>query len=116
MIAEAELGDQILRALILRRASLIETGAGGPVLIGPAYDGNVIRLQAFLARNGYPHQLLDPTEDREAATLIEQYGAKPDHLPLAVCPKGTVLKIRLKPSSPITSGWCGSTSRIVPST
>ena len=92
VIAEAELGDRIMRALILRRASLIETGAGGPVLIGPAYDGNVIRLQAFLARNGYPHQLLDPTEDREAATLVDQYGAKPDHLPLAVCPKGTVLK------------------------
>src|SRR6266446_533364 len=35
LIAEAELGERILRALILRRVALIETGFGGPVLIGP---------------------------------------------------------------------------------
>src|SRR4029077_5447639 len=35
MIAEPELGDRIMRALILRRVVVIETGAGGPVLIGP---------------------------------------------------------------------------------
>jgi len=31
VIAEPELGDRIMRALILRRVALIETGAGGPV-------------------------------------------------------------------------------------
>ena len=30
LIAEAEIGERITRALILRRVSLIETGAGGP--------------------------------------------------------------------------------------
>jgi thioredoxin reductase (NADPH) len=39
---------------------LIETGAGGPVLIGPEVSPDVVRLQGFLARNAYPHQLLDP--------------------------------------------------------
>ena len=39
MIAETELGDRIMRALILRRVALIKTGAGGPVLIGPATSG-----------------------------------------------------------------------------
>jgi thioredoxin reductase (NADPH) len=29
MIAETDLGDKIMRALILRRVALIETGAGG---------------------------------------------------------------------------------------
>jgi len=33
-MAEAELGERIVRALILRRVSLIQGGAGGPVLIG----------------------------------------------------------------------------------
>ena len=33
MIAEAELGERILRALILRRVYLIETKAAGPVLL-----------------------------------------------------------------------------------
>src|SRR3954468_18874070 len=34
LIAEADLGERIMRALILRRVGLIESGAGGPVLIG----------------------------------------------------------------------------------
>jgi thioredoxin reductase (NADPH) len=67
MIEEPELGDRIMRALILRRVALIEAGAGGPVLIGPESSPDVIRLQGFLARNAYPHQLLDPTQDRDAA-------------------------------------------------
>lgn len=92
VIAEAELGDKIMQALILRRVALIETGAGGPVLIGPALSGDMVRLENFLARNAYPHQALDPAEDRDAASLVEQSDAKPADLPLSVCPNGSVLK------------------------
>jgi thioredoxin reductase (NADPH) len=35
LVAEAELGERLLRSLILRRVALIEMGFGGPVLIGP---------------------------------------------------------------------------------
>ena len=35
LIAEAELGERIMRALILRRVGLIETGGGGPIIVGP---------------------------------------------------------------------------------
>jgi thioredoxin reductase (NADPH) len=92
MIEEAELGERIIRALILRRITLIEAGAGGPILIGPASSPDVIRLQGFLARNAYPHQLLDPEKDEDAAKLVQQYAPAPSDLPLAVCPKGTILK------------------------
>jgi thioredoxin reductase (NADPH) len=71
---------------------LVEAGAGGPVLIGPESSPDVIRLQGFLARNAYPHQLLDPTQDRDAAALVKQYAPNPADLPLAVCPKGSILK------------------------
>ena len=92
MIEEAELGERIMHALILRRVVVIEAGAGGPVLIGPESSPNVIRLQGFLARNAYPHQLLDPEKDEDAARLVQQYAPNPSDLPLAVCPKGTILK------------------------
>jgi thioredoxin reductase (NADPH) len=92
MIEEPELGERIMRALILRRTALIEAGAGGPVLIGPASSPDVIRLQGFLARNAYPHQLLDPAQDQDAAKLVQQYASNPAELPLAVCPKGSILK------------------------
>jgi thioredoxin reductase (NADPH) len=92
MIEEPELGERIMHALILRRVALIEAGAGGPVLIGPEFSPDVVRLQGFLARNAYPHQLLDPAMDSEAAKLVQQYAPDPANLPLAVCPKGTILK------------------------
>jgi thioredoxin reductase (NADPH) len=78
--------------LILRRVALIEFGAGGPALIGSAGTADVVRLQGFLTRNGYPHQLLDPAEDREAAAIVERYLPRPDELPLAICPNGAILR------------------------
>jgi thioredoxin reductase (NADPH) len=92
MIAEAELGDRIMRALILRRVVLIETGTGGPVLIGSEDAPDMVRLLGFLARNAYPSQVLDPTTDRDAAELVGKYAPNDTDLPLAVCPKGAILK------------------------
>src|ERR1700719_768164 len=67
LVAEADLGERIMRALILRRVSLIQGGVGGPVLIGPSTSSGVVRLQSFLTRNGFPHHLLDPESDNDAA-------------------------------------------------
>jgi thioredoxin reductase (NADPH) len=91
LIAEAGLGEKIMRALILRRVGLLETGAGGPVLIGEASSPDVARLRNFLSRNGYPHLLLDPIDDEEARALIERYAPGPGELPLVVCPDGSVM-------------------------
>jgi len=92
LVAEAELGERIMRALILRRVSLIQGGVGGPVLIGPPDSAGVIRLQGFLTRNGYPHHLLDPAVDRDAAELIARYSPSSDDWPLVAAPDGTVLR------------------------
>jgi thioredoxin reductase (NADPH) len=91
LIAEAELGERIMRALILRRVDLIETGKGGPIIVGPASNGDVLRLENFLRRNAHPHQQLDPDKDAEARTLIERFGVATEQLPLVVCPGGQVL-------------------------
>jgi thioredoxin reductase (NADPH) len=92
LVAEADLGERIMRALILRRVSLIRGGVGGPVLIGPSNSSGVIRLQGFLTRNGYPHHLLDPATDTDAAELIARYSPSPADWPLVVAPDGTVLR------------------------
>ncbi len=91
MVAEADLGERIMRALILRRVSLIESGAGGPVLIGAATSWDILRLQNFLSRNGYPFHLLDPAKEQEASDLIAHSAAFQGNLPLVVCPNGVVL-------------------------
>ena len=92
LVAEADLGERIMRALILRRVNLIQGGVGGPVLIGPPNSGGVIRLQGFLTRNGHPHLLLDPARDHEAAELIARYSPAAGDWPLVVAPDGTVLR------------------------
>ena len=91
LISEAELGERIMRAFILRRVGLIETGGGGPVIVGRAGNGDVLRLQNFLRRNGHPQQTLDPETDIEARALVEKFRVDPGQLPIVVCPGGQVL-------------------------
>lgn len=91
IIAEADLGERLVRALILRRVALIEAGASGPVLIGQPQSSGVIRLQSFLNRNGQPHHVMDASTEPDAAALLAQYGAGPSEV-LAVCPNGAVLR------------------------
>ena len=92
LVAEADLGERIMRALILRRVSLIQGGVGGPVLIGPSNSSGVIRLQSFLTRNGIPHHLLDKDTDHDAAELIARYSPSPSDWPLVVMVDGSVLR------------------------
>jgi thioredoxin reductase (NADPH) len=92
LVAEAELGERIMRALILRRVGLLETGAGGPVIVGRAENGDVLRLQGFLRSNGHPHQRLDPEADPEAKALIERFQVDPGQLPIVLCPGGQLLR------------------------
>lgn len=91
LVAEAELGERLMRAMILRRVGLIQSGASGPVLIGATGMGDVMRLQSFLSRNGYPYHLLDPAADKDASDLVARHAPTPNDMPLVVCPDGTVL-------------------------
>ena len=81
-----------MRALILRRVGLLETGAGGPVIVGRAENGDVLRLEGFLSRNGHPHQRLNPDTDSEAKALIERFHVDPGQLPIVLCPGGQLLR------------------------
>jgi thioredoxin reductase (NADPH) len=92
LIAEAELGERMMRALILRRVSLLETGTGGPVIIGGTGSGDVLRLANFLRRNGHPHQELDPGTDAHAKALVERFHIDESQLPLVLCPSGALLR------------------------
>jgi thioredoxin reductase (NADPH) len=92
LIAEADLGERIMRALILRRVGLIESGGGGPIIIGRRGNGDVLRLQGFLSRNGHPHQTLDPEVDAEARALIERFHVDASQLPIVLCVGGEMLR------------------------
>ena len=92
LVAEAELGERIMRALILRRVGLLQSGIAGPLLVGRARDANVLRLAGFLSRNGQPYQTLDPDTDSCAKTLVERFGVSDSLLPIVLCVGGQLLR------------------------
>jgi thioredoxin reductase (NADPH) len=92
LVAEAELGERVMRALILRRVGLLESGQSGPVIVGHAGHADVLRLEGFLARSGHPHQRLDPDADADAKALIERFRVDAGELPIVLCPNGRVLR------------------------
>ncbi len=92
MVEEADLGEKIMRALILRRVGLLERGVGGPVIVGNAEHRDVLRLEGFLARNGHPYQRLDPDTDDCAKTLLERFQLTTADIPIVLCPQGQLLR------------------------
>jgi thioredoxin reductase (NADPH) len=92
VIGAAEVGEIVMRAFILRRVGLIQEGSAGSVLVGRPGSPDLVRLQGFLARNGYPCMVLDALADEEGRAVAERFGVLPQELPLMVCPDGTVLK------------------------
>jgi thioredoxin reductase (NADPH) len=91
LIAEADLGERLMRALILRRVGLIEAGAG-PIVVGDEHDPDVLRLTNFLRRNGHPYKVLDPSDDNCARTLVQRFQVSVEELPIVLCPGGQLLR------------------------
>lgn len=91
LVAEAELGERIMRALILRRVGLIERGAG-PIIVGAEANGDVLRLVNFLRRNGHPFLRLDPETDTCGQTLVDRFHVDERALPIVLCPSGKLLR------------------------
>src|SRR5262245_41219183 len=91
LVAEAELGERIMRALILRRIGLLEDGSVGPIIVGRSENRDALRLADFLRRNGQPHQKLDPEVDPEAKAIVERFHVDAGQLPIVLCPNGQLL-------------------------
>lgn len=88
LVAEAELGERIMRALILRRVGLLQGGIAGPLIVGRAGEANALRLAGFLSLNGQPFQMLDSDTDACAKTLIERFRIDASQLPIVLCVGG----------------------------
>jgi thioredoxin reductase (NADPH) len=111
MVGSADVGEIVMRALILRRVGLIEMGGAGSILIGVSGSPDLVRLQGFLARSGFPNLVLDAAADAEAQALVERIGVQPEELPLVVCPDGNLLK---NPSEAALATCLGITPELDP--
>jgi thioredoxin reductase (NADPH) len=111
MVGSAEVGEIVMRALILRRVGLIDIGRAGTILIGVCGSPDLVRLQGFLTRSGFPNLVLDAAADAEAQALVERSGVQPEELPLVVCPDGNLLK---NPSEAALATCLGMTPELDP--
>jgi thioredoxin reductase (NADPH) len=89
---EADIGEIVMRAFILRRVGLIRHVHGGVVVVGPAHTADTLRLVQFLSRNAYPHRLLDTERDADAGGFLDCFSLKPEDLPVVIAPGHRVLK------------------------
>jgi thioredoxin reductase (NADPH) len=100
IIGSAEIGEIMMRAFILRRVGLIEEGGVGSVLVGNHGTADLVRLEGFLGRNGYPYTVLDVANSDDGRAIVERFGVTPDELPLMICPNGTCSKDPVMPKLP----------------
>ena len=89
---DAELGDVLMRAFILRRVELIAAGVGDIVLIGSTYSASPLRIKGFLMRNGQPYSYMDLERDSDVQNLLDSFQISPGEIPVLICRGQFVLR------------------------
>lgn len=92
MITQAELSELIMRALILRRVSLLEEETGNTTLIGSRLASQTHQLRQFLTRNAQPHTYFDLERDSDTASLLQRFGVTAEELPVVITGDGKILR------------------------
>jgi thioredoxin reductase (NADPH) len=77
------LGDEILRACLVRRTLAIGLGVGFRI-VGSRYSQDTRRLRDFAMRNRLPHRFIDVESDPAAENLLRQFGIGPDETPVVI--------------------------------
>jgi thioredoxin reductase (NADPH) len=92
MRSETEIANLIMQASISRRFNLVQQTTSGVLLLGHGYSMDMIRLQRFLTRNGYPYRIIDAELDQDADVLIRTFDLTQAGLPVALLPDGRILR------------------------
>jgi thioredoxin reductase (NADPH) len=81
-----------MRAFILRRMSVIESGRSEVLLLGSDHSADTLRLREFLTRNARPYVNIDIEHDADAQNLLERFHVRGEDVPVVICRGGEVLK------------------------
>src|ERR671931_2318484 len=82
---DAELGQILMRAFILRRVELIAAGVGDIVLVGSTYSTSTLRIKEFLMRNGQPYSYIDLERDPDVQNLLDNFKICASEIPVLIC-------------------------------
>jgi thioredoxin reductase (NADPH) len=89
---DAEIGEIVLRAFILRRVELISHGLGDVVLVGSNHCAGTLRAREFLTRNGHPYAYIDLDHDTGVQDLLDQFHITAKDVPVLICRGQVVLR------------------------
>jgi thioredoxin reductase (NADPH) len=89
---DADLGEILMRAFILRRVELVSAGVGDVVLIGSIYSPGTLRIKEFLMRNGHPYSYIDLERDLEVQNLLDSSHTDASEIPVLICRGEIVLR------------------------
>jgi thioredoxin reductase (NADPH) len=89
---DAEVGEILMRAFILRRAELVAAGVGDVLLIGSTHSAGTLRIKEFLMRNGHPYSYIDLERDPEVQTLLDGFHVAAGEIPVVICRGEFVLR------------------------
>jgi thioredoxin reductase (NADPH) len=89
--SDAELSELMMRAFILRRMGIVQSGSGDVTVLGSSQAGNTLRIREFLTRNARPYGDINIDQDPDARALLERFHVQPQELPVVVC-RGKVLR------------------------
>jgi len=89
---DAELGEILLRAFILRRVELIAHGIGDAVLLGSMHCSGTLRIREFLTRNGHPYAYIDLDRDPDVEALLDHFHVSLADVPVLIARGEVVLR------------------------
>ena len=89
---DAELGEILLRAFILRRLEMIAHGIGDAVLLGSMHCSGTLRIREFLTRNGHPYAYVDLDKDPAVDEMLEHFHISFSDVPVLITRGEVVLR------------------------
>ncbi len=81
---DAELSELFMRAFILRRMGVIESGHSEVLLLGSDHSADTLRLREFLTRNARPYVNIDIEHDADAQALLERFHVRSEDVPVVI--------------------------------
>ena len=89
---DAELGEILMRAFILRRVELIARWCWRRYIIGSTYSADTLRIKEFLMRNGHPYSYIDLERDSDVQNLLDSFKISASEIPVLICRGELVLR------------------------
>jgi thioredoxin reductase (NADPH) len=89
---DAELSEILMRAFILRRVELVDSGIGDAVLIGSRHSSGTLRVKEFLTRNSHPYKYVDLENEPDVQSMLDHFHVAVTDVPVLVCRGELVLR------------------------